>query len=66
MPTTPVNAAATRSLWSDLEDNVLSGWGRVTAASPAPARPHAVAAMASQTEVLAHLGTGVTTWPGWV
>ncbi|MGK2309244.1 DUF4439 domain-containing protein [Cutibacterium sp. V970] len=66
MPTTPDNAAATRSLWSDLEDDVLSGWGRVTAASPTSARPHAVAAMVNQTEVLAHLGTGLTTWPGWV
>ena len=66
MSPTPVNDAATRSLWSGLEANVLSGWGRVTAASGSAARPHAVASMVSQTQVLAHLGTGVTTWPGWV
>ncbi|WCC79251.1 DUF4439 domain-containing protein [Cutibacterium equinum] len=66
MPTAPANPAATRSLWSGLEDNVLSGWGRVVAASPSSARSHAVAAMITQAEVLAHLGTGVTTWPGWV
>ena len=66
MSPAPVNDAATRSLWSGLETNVLSGWGRVTGASGSAARPHAVAAMVTQTQVLAQLGTGVTTWPGWV
>ena len=66
MSPAPVNDAATRTLWSGLETNALSGWGRVTAASGSAARPHAVAAMVSQAQVLAHLGTGVTTWPGRV
>ncbi|MSS46494.1 DUF4439 domain-containing protein [Cutibacterium sp. WCA-380-WT-3A] len=66
MSPAPVNAAATRLLWSGLEANVLSGWGRVTAASESAERRHGVAAMVGQTQVLAHLGTGVTAWPGWV
>ncbi|MDO4412966.1 DUF4439 domain-containing protein [Cutibacterium sp.] len=66
MSTVPANAAATRSLWSSLEGNVLSGWGRVAAASPSSQRSNAVSAMIAQTKYLAYLEAGVTTWPGWV
>lgn len=66
MPGRPANPAATRAMWAQLQENVISATGRVTAATQSQKRADAVKLMADELTHLGELGAATPTWPGWV